>query len=330
MVGDVLVLLSTVLALSVLSAVFAVVLYYLYSGNLDTKHALVVKANGQDQPGIPFYIRKSRATHETSYLEALATYTLKATSILRESNEKPVHSTVEYIHTKTISLSRDTQNILREVEAAIADAQNAPGIPEKVTSWNQAREAFERENLPSYNGSLPAVGTMQVESNTVKLESYVDYATPYYLNKRLPFSGSSEFAIELAADGTLSKSSVKEENTTLSTIAGMIPTDTLFAKPEAEAATDQTKTTTKRGVTLDAVVITQDYEYTLTADYFHIRHVFFKPIEDREAVTPKVPLPPIANVTWYRREVVPSATKKDDTDKPATTKKDDTDKPTTT
>jgi hypothetical protein len=74
-----------------------------------------------------------------------------------------------------------------------------------------------------------------VVSDTIIPHVYVDYKHLYALNARRPLIGSVQASAKVAADGTLSEVSAQAEDTTVSTLLGMIPAAELIKGAVAAA-----------------------------------------------------------------------------------------------
>src|SRR5579859_628951 len=215
--------LVTILCLATIAIIFAGILYLvIWRLNRDIK-TFVVMNQGNLKPieGIPFYIKKSRLVHETSYLEPLVILTVTARTLVLDDKEKPVRVVIEYTNVKTVPLHGGNVEAVAEFNQSMAEAQQGTSETDQAEHWKTARHQFE--GLAPYAGQEPDANTLPVESNIIRDSAYVDYNDKYYLNKLQPISGSSEMSIELASDGTLSKASGKSEDKAFESVLGVLP-----------------------------------------------------------------------------------------------------------
>ncbi|MBK8798993.1 MAG: hypothetical protein IPM07_22945 [Anaerolineales bacterium] len=251
--------------------------------------ALAVTEKADARPGIPFYVKKGRLIQETSYLETLATCTLTAKKVTHGADGKPAQVEIEYAHAKTISLSPENISSLAAIRTKLADVQRAGELGPR---WEKLKADFDA--LAVFIGQLPA-HTLPLESNVIHETNFVDYDTPFYLNKLQPISGSAELSLELAADGTLTKAAVKAEEKAFEQVLDLLPTDKLLEQAKAGAATEQA------AKTADAVTGVVSYEFNLVVEQRYVRHIRFADVADRSF---RLGLPLSDDRHWYRREIV--------------------------
>lgn len=296
-----------ILGLAVVAAAFAAVLVLLLRGRLDGSDAIKVRdARDPKQtglPGIPFYVKVGVIRHETSYLETLVTCTLTAVELSLDATGKETAANPLDAVTRTLSWSDAAANQLALLRGHIARAQAAPDPDQQLAHWHEARALLD--SLPAYDGSLPAAAP-PLASNTLVGGSRVDYARTYYLNATQPLIGSAELSAELASDGTLGKTAVKVQDSTVEKLLGALPVDTFFQSgggTAAAAAPAGVQESLKRGAAVA-------YRFTLEMAHSHLRHVFYREVPD---FTYRDPIPFNDAGCWYRRET-PDAGGKADAD----------------
>jgi hypothetical protein len=130
-------------------------------------------------------------------------------------------------------------------------------------------------------------------------EVCVDYSTPYFLNAPQPLIGSSDLSTEWSADGTLSKTTVKLEDSTFEKLLDVLPAGKLV-----ESITGLTgKPTPVEDVQAAKPAGQIRYEFDITAGQHYIRHTLFQEVERRDF---RSPISPSDDKSWYRREFVAS------------------------
>jgi hypothetical protein len=171
----------------------------------------IYTVNKGDAPGIPFFVKKGRFMQSTFYLETFLGLTLavnvKRTGFLR------------YGVQKIVRWPRYKKEVTAFESALDSD-------------WKDAKAKLER--IPCYLEE--DLESPILESNVFEQQSYVDYEATHYINVQQPRSGTAQLTIELAPDGTLSKTTGEIADTTLEQITGLLPSaeELLSPKPAAE------------------------------------------------------------------------------------------------
>lgn len=282
-----------VCAFSFIAASAAAIFFLLLKSQFGQAKTLVVTKGASDQPGIPFYIKKGRLIQETSYLETLATCTLTAKKVTDTADGKPAQVEVEYANAKTIALSAENIRSLAAIRTKLADVQR---VGQTGPFWEVVKADFDA--LAGYAGQLPAY-ELPLESNVIRDTAFVDYDTPFYLNKVQPISGSAELSLELAADGSLSKVAAKAEDKAFEQVLGLLPADKLLE--QAKGAATPAAATEQADKIAGSTAGTVGYEFSLTVEQRYVRHIRFTEIPDR-SFRPGLQLADDGH--WYRREVV--------------------------
>lgn len=306
--------LSFVLAavlLSVFAAVLAGVLYWLLSNKVGKVDAINVSdKDGNRVDGIPFYIRRSRLIHETIYMETLVNLSIRANLISYDDEGKRIGTDVFHTSSKRISLSSSLDDKIAALHADLSNAQRIDDPDEQLKKWAQIVLVFE--SLPSYVGMLP-IDSLPVMCNIIREEPYVDYQSTYFQNAAQPVIGSANVTVELGADGTLSKTNVQIEDSTISKLIETFPTSRLLEmgppEPEATPATEGYLL-----ASLDLSGDRQKYDFSLDMSHSYVYHVLFQEAEDRSYISP---IELSSEDSWYRREFV-TRTEKERIDKSAT------------
>lgn len=298
-INNVLVFILSVGFLVIIGGVFALLTYMLI-GRLPEGNTLTVSAgDNSNLAGIPFYIRRGRLTHETTYLETLSTLTLVARKVTLNAENQPGKAAIEYVGTKTISRSPDILPSLVELRLQLAEAQAASNPETQQALWQSLKNRFEA--LTTYTGQLPSSG-LQLESNRIKDTSFVDYENTLYLNQRQPLIGSSDLDFTLAADGTLSKVAAKIEDNTFDKLIGFAQPEVPKSKPQAESPTDSKVQEEISSLDEGSGFV---YEFSLTEEKQYARHIFFADYPFTSSARAfRQPIPPDSNDCWYRREVM--------------------------
>lgn len=292
--GDVATFFIVFLGLSLLAGVFAAVFFWLLKRQFGQIRALTVTEKVEARPGIPFYVKKGRLTQETSYLETLATCTLTAKMVTLDEDGKPIKAEIEYADSKTISLSPENTRALASVRAKLDEVQ---GLEDAGPLWEGLRREFEAW-MP-YTGQLPAY-PLPLEGNTIRESAFVDYDAPFYVNKIQPISGDAELSLELAADGTLTKTAAKGTDKTFEQALSLVPTGELL-KQASEAAKPAAAPTVEKTAEGESKTAATRREFDFSVEQRHIRHVRFTDVPDRSF---RPPLSLTSECYWYRREIV--------------------------
>lgn len=286
------ILLST-LCLTIIIMLFAV-LYFVIRQLLKTSMLTVFQGVDKEIKGIPFYVKQGRLTHETTYLETLETYTLTAKKIILDDQGKPAESAIEHLIVKTVSLSPSILEQLASLRLKVRDAQQTQGAAQQKALLDEIQELFE--DLPAYRGQI--ADDSPLESNQIKESNYVDYETIFYLNQHQPLSGTSELDFALAADGTLQKTTAKVDDTSFEKLLGLLPTDTLIAKPAVSAEDEVSVKVEGRA--------DHKYEIDLAVEQRYVRHIYSKVLHARTLLPDLFHQAlPLGNTeSWYRREFI--------------------------
>lgn len=284
------------LLLSVFAAVLATVLYWLLGNKVGKVDAINVSdEDGNTLPGIPFYTKRSRFLHETTYLETLVNLSIRASLITYDDEGKRIGTDVLHASSKRVSLTNSIDDKITALHVDLSEAQQLQDPANQLLKWGEIKLVFE--SLPPYVGAMPS-GSLPVIGNVVREEPFVDYQSRYFQNATQPIVGSANVTIELGADGTLSKTNVQIEDSTISKLLDTFPTSKLF-EAEAPEAKEQPATEGYVLAAVDIPGVQRGYEFSLDVAYSYVYHVLFKDVADRSY---KPPIDLSSKSSWYRRE----------------------------
>jgi hypothetical protein len=284
-------LLVASLILAAIAVYFTVKLLELIEKKLGEVNTLTVHEGEKKLHGIPFYVKRGQLTHETSYIEKIATYTLSKIKVTLDDQNKPVKSEVKHCEVKTYSQWKDEaeEDKFKEMCKSINSAQKE----QKDEHWENALKSFQE--LESYDGERPD-RKLPLEKNVIEQSNFVDYEKIYYLNKNQPLIGSTDLEIELATDGTLTKTVGKTQDSTFEKLLELLPTDSLISQLES-------KPEIEKGDVTEKII----YEFTLTIEQMYVRHIYFRHVPTSKFAEP---LTKDDKECWYRREIVTDLRKK--------------------
>lgn len=259
--------------------------------------------------GIPFYVKKARNVHATSYLEWLMELSVEAERVYGEgkaARREPLFSGAKIVPWP----NSEVTSLLEKLDAV---ALSSAPVRDFEAAAREFR-ALEAANPQSVDGSR-----LTLESNSIEPIVHVDYSDPHYVNSRRPRSGSSESTVEVGADGTLSKATAKAEDQTLTTLAGMLPISKLAEKRLSPAVAGGQAEAPTRGLTPQGTPGSRDevarVEVSCEQKLIVVRHTLSEVVDQPEVFH----RPPIAwpkdiraYVGGYRRELVaPTRPKKE-------------------
>lgn len=272
-------------------------------------------------PGIPFFVKKQIFIQKTTYLEPLINVKLKF-KVLENKNVKDVKNSE-----KLVKFSEYNNDIVASLEEEIERELSRFKELEEFNDWSRTLKAtFNRLNEYKPNSPSPDLSSndLILETNTISKKLVVDYEEKYFINQMQPIIGSAEMSIELASDGTLSKSVSKADDKTVETIVGDLPSD-LFgpisaskaegsgeakgktSEIEAQLASDGTPylfdPSTQENVPMDPkvaeylkLIMKEPSPYKFDAmvekEIFYMRHILAQEVNDTKLRDPlKLPIP---------------------------------------
>lgn len=297
---------AAVIVLGFIAVAFAVYMFDKIKNKLGNINMLNVYKEPDLEnmlPGVPFYVKKGQLTHETSYLEKLISCTLTKKKVILGDQNEPIQHDIEIVGVKTFSQSSENKNNFTTMCEKLAQAQQEKNSDEQLKHWEQAWDIFDKRLTP-YEGKIPTKSELQIEGNELKQSNFVDYSNIYYFNKQQPLIGSSNLEIELAADGTLTKTMAQSQDSTFEKLLELLPIDSLISKTKPETEIPQIKHLRE----VDEKEIAK-YEFSLATEQMYVRHIFFNNVSFSETKF-LLPLDPLKDRYWYRREVITDLRKK--------------------
>ena len=298
---------------------FIAVLFVVFKDRGKIFCVITKNGNVEELPGVPFYIKQGRYIHETCYLETLAMVSLTKNKLTFDDQDKLIQSQVEYAGENVFSVSSDVRNKLAMIKEAVTSAETN----QDLKSFEKAINIFEE--IEPYNGSIPLKkNNLQLEKNMIEQSNYVDYGKTFYLNKHQPLFGSSELELEIAADGTLTKTVAKTEERVVEQLMKLLPMESMISKLEAVPEEAEIDEADLKGLKIHNFI----YKFSFTSEQIYVRHILFKGIGASDIIIEPPIEPQILqnNNCWYRREIVTDLTKNKEMDSPAVSTKKENEK----
>jgi len=211
---------------------------------LGCGRAFVVKKGTDNVEGIPFYLKQAVCLHQMVYVAPY--YRISFQSLVGEK--------VEFSRTVTLSENgyRDTNT-----QKFLSIMRKKPPLSEAdFKSATDAWDEMEKLNATPYQGITTSTPPWPIylvaNSNVPKV--YVDYASTYTVNAKVPFAGSVNAAYELNADGTLTKASSQVTEETFKTVLGALPIADLIKTAAGAGVAANFVSAAPATVTIQAVV----------------------------------------------------------------------------
>jgi len=256
--------------------------------------------------GVPFYPKKARCRQEIVWFEPAYTLTLAAL-VPDKDGTLQTHPRGAVVLSRSKFVSPELNSLVKLLNNPVANADTIGQAWAKVVAISDASV------LTRDFGSIPA-GDLILASRSAAPSVYVDYADQYYVNAKIPLSGSANIDAKVAEDGSLSEASSQVENKTLDTILSALPISSVI--------------TGGLGLGGKGVVNSGDIEtFQLTisiSGYVHTLAKFVAFPAD-SSICPVAADIPIANADEYKREEMNAPADSAATDK----SKDDGSDPTT-
>lgn len=288
----------------VTSAVIAAIGLVIWAARPDVRTYDVSRAEDgatKSLGGIPFYVKKARHVHSTSYLQWLVELSVEAVLVRGEGDAA--------LREKLFSGAKIVPWPNPQVASLLEKLDAVAGSSEPLRDFDAAAREFralDEADPRSLDGREPTL-----ESNSVEQVVHVDYSSPHYINSRRPRSGSAESTIEIGAEGTLSKATAKAEDQTLTTLAGMLPISKLAEKRLSPAtATGQAEAPTRgqtQGLAPGVRGKATRVEVTVERKPIAVRHTLSEVADPPDAFhRPPIPWPDDIGTYsgGYRREVL--------------------------
>jgi len=172
------------------------------------------KAKGS-LPGVPFYPKKARCRQEIVWFEPVYTLTLAAL-VPDKDGALQSHPKGAVVLSRTKFMAPDVNEFTKLLNNPDADVGTLKRDWAKVVALSDA--SFLSRDFASIASSDRILASRSAAPSV-----YVDYADQYYVNARVPLSGSANVDAKVADDGSLSEASAQVENKTLDTILSALP-----------------------------------------------------------------------------------------------------------
>lgn len=187
-------------------------------------------------PGIPFYVKKVKARHETKWSETTYDVFVKVTATDKDGKPKPRFSwTSPTVNVTETLLLDDKMTDLRMAVSQFIKKSTLPkdDVAAAIRVLSRDFEAVARaanaERVARANG-LPAEADVKLVSNKLTEEIVVDTTIKYYANGRHPLIGTGKANFELSKDMTLTKVETEVSDETLVTFLDLLPVEEFFTK----------------------------------------------------------------------------------------------------
>lgn len=234
--------------------------------------------------GVPFFTKKAKCQQTVAWLQPV--YTIAISAVYLDKNGLPQPTPYG-----AVSLSRS--NFLQSDVAALVQLVTTGNTQTSVVQnrWQTVVALASHSPAPS---TIP-FGSLGPEDRILAGKSsdpfpYVDYSEQYYLNAKVPWSGSANIDAKLATDGTLTEASGQVQNSTLQTILSSLPVSSLITGGLGIGGTKDISTTAGSIQGFQLTITTGGYLHTLSQ------------LIDFRAPCPSVADITLAEASTYKRE----------------------------
>lgn len=218
-----------------------------------------VSNNSKSLDGIPFYIVKGAIKQETTYLEQYFNLKLTITMKYKESTNFEVYEKdVPFYDYKNV---RDFINYL-DVNKDVGKQQSK--ILSYISEVKSKFDALETYDLTENTDE----SNIQLISNELIPTTYVDYDNPLYINSTYPWIGSTDLAVELNPNGTISKTSGSIDSK-----APELLTSTLSAFPTIYPLKEIILNNEEKVTAVEGIPVLQEATISLNVNPNKIKHV---------------------------------------------------------
>lgn len=185
--------------------------------SLGCGSALRVSQSGKRMEGIPFYAKEAKCLHQEVFVMPYYRLTLQALNGEKIAGSQTATVSAAYYLTDETALELTSMiNGTADLSSMTAEQQGDKFSKDwESVKGKGATDIYAKisdDTWPKY---------MIANSNSPKV--YVNYGTVYYLNVKIPFSGSAKADYKLASDGTLTEASAEITNDTFKTVLGALP-----------------------------------------------------------------------------------------------------------
>jgi hypothetical protein len=150
-------------------------------------------------PGVPFYPKKARCRQEVVWFEPIYTLTLAAL-LPDKDGALQNHPRGAVVLSRTKFMSQDVNDFMKMLNNHPTDEGTVARAWQKVAALADSN-VLSRD----FSSLMPADRILASRSSTPSV--YVDYADQYYVNAKIPLSGSANVDAKVADDGSLSEAS---------------------------------------------------------------------------------------------------------------------------
>jgi len=163
-------------------------------------------SEGSKPKGLPFYVKSMVYRHHSLYEHSWVRVALSFAPAV-DGASGPEETGARTTMVREVQDDAASLAAIKSLQARVADLPHTPLVVLRDTLLS-IRTAFNAlPSVPPQHLSRPSGSDLRLSGNYVERIAIVDYTKRYYLNAKVPFFGSNSLAADLAADGTLAKSS---------------------------------------------------------------------------------------------------------------------------
>jgi len=166
-------------------------------------------------PGVPFYPKKARCRQEIVWFDPAYSLTLAAL-VPDKDGALQSHPRGAVVLSRSTFMRKEVNDLVKLMNNPVANADSI------AQAWAKVVALSDASTLSRDFSSIPS-GDRILASRSAAPSVYVDYADQYYVNSKVPLSGSANLDAKVADDGSLSEASAQVENKTLETILNALP-----------------------------------------------------------------------------------------------------------
>jgi hypothetical protein len=187
-------------------------------------------------PGVPFYTVGYRCLHTTVWIQPVYLVTFSASS-----DGKTLTTLSRFLGRREFE-DDNVQSVLAKISKASASDVDASEYQKLLDDFRNIVEfnPILFDPLKILTSGSKEYYEVQLASNSVTSERYVDASTIYFYNVNKPLVGSANAEVDLSNEGILSKASGQTEDKTLSTILSALPTSDLIKTAAGIGAANST------------------------------------------------------------------------------------------
>jgi hypothetical protein len=181
-----------------------------------------VRQGGNKIEGIPFYGKEAKCVHQQ--VEVMPYYRLTLQTLDGEKVTGSQTATVSEAYYLTDPVAVQFVSLINgtaDVSSQTAEEQQKT----LVRDWETIKKQGTND---VYQKAADGTWPKHVVANSSSPKIYVNYATVYYLNAKVPFAGSAKADYKLASDGTLTEASSEITEETFKTALGALPISDLI------------------------------------------------------------------------------------------------------